>query len=92
MNTIKPNFAEGQPMSAARWNEIARAVNRLWASRAQMPLKLTKGDRWALSVDPAYLAGLNGAPAGAEGLTFIELPACIDDVPSTVWIPAIIPA
>jgi len=79
-------------MSAARWNEIAIAVNRLWNSRAQFPLRLIKGDNWALAVDPAYLPSLNGAPVRAEYLTFIELPACIDGVDGTVWVPAIIPA
>ncbi len=92
MVAIEPNFAEGQPMSAARWNEIAIAVNRLWNSRAQFPLRLVKGDNWALTVDHAYLPSLNGAPVRAEDLTFIELPACIDGVDGTVWVPAIIPA
>lgn len=89
---LRTDFNEGQPMSAADWNAIATAVNRLWKSRAQFPLRLIKGDNWALTVDPAYLPSLNGAPVRAEDLTFIELPACIDGVDGTVWVPAIIPA
>lgn len=89
---LRTDFNEGQPMSAADWNAIATAVNRLWNSRAQFPLRLIKGDNWVLAVDPAYLPSLNGAPVRAEDLTFIELPACIDGVDGTVWVPAIIPA
>lgn len=77
-------------MSAARWNQIATEVNRLWAMRAQWPLLLSKGDAWVVSFDPAYLKTLPGAPENADELTYIEVPACIDGVTATTaWIPAI---
>lgn len=90
---LRTDFKAGQAMSAADWNAIASEVNRLWNMRAQFPLHLVKGDNWSITLDPAYLnsylASLPGAPADVSGLTMIELPACVNGVDTTIWLPAI---
>lgn len=90
---LRTDFQTGQPMSASDWNAIAKEVNRLWATRAQFPLHLVKGDNWCLTLDPAYLKAFlesfPGGPPNPEDLTMIELPACIDGVDGTVWVPSV---
>lgn len=90
---IRTDFKAGELLSAKDWNSIATEVNRLWETRALFPLHLVKGDNWCLTLDPAYLEAflksLPGGPVDPSALTMIELPACIDGVDGTIWMPAV---
>jgi hypothetical protein len=81
-------FEAGKPITAKQWNAVAKAINALWDSRAELPFELVKGEPWVLRLRQPILTGLgeDNQPAGA-GVNLIELPACNDGTPSTIYVP-----
>ena len=85
---IEP-FKAGELVSAKHWNAVARAINALWDSRAESPFELIKGEPWVLRLQQPTLTGLGAEnqPDPTAGVTLIELPACDDGTPSTMYVP-----
>ena len=45
---LPANFKPGQLVKASEWNEIARAVNRIWAMETDANFELIKGEPWRI--------------------------------------------
>ncbi len=71
-----PPYNPGKPLSAAQWNALSVAVNALWQSRAELPLILTIGEPWRLSLAPS----VGNSPA------MIGIPACDTGNPITLYL------